>query len=368
MEDIPPIALRLLPGAEDILEITLVNQGQPSNVFVEASGSIKKAVRLKKASYFVVQEELVPILVKMPRGASRLSGEILVDSDESISRIPLTLVSDSDADEGEESSQDDDYQDRPDDEDLDEEYSEDEGSEDSEDEESFGRGRSYEDDEDDDSSPGTSEPRYRITRVSQPVLKPRSPPIPAPKPSYRVRRAGPTSYADVYYGDRSDGDSGSDLDLADSSHLEPEQHEPSPARSRRRGGPYQGSRAYGSSSYSQSPQDSSTYEQSSYDQPGDEQSSYDQPEYEQSSYEQSSYGQSGYEHPDDAVSEEDLSSDEESGGLGLPLVPLAMMVMLVTALVLTFLLGVIPEFPGALTSSILIVTLIIYGAATLLKA
>jgi hypothetical protein len=41
---------------------------------------------------------------------------------------------------------------------------------------------------------------------------------------------------------------------------------------------------------------------------------------------------------------------------------------LLYVLVLTFITYSIPEFPGALGSSILIVTLIIYGAATLLKA
>ena len=45
-----------------------------------------------------------------------------------------------------------------------------------------------------------------------------------------------------------------------------------------------------------------------------------------------------------------------------------MIVVLIASLVLTFYTKIIPEFVGALVSSILIVTLIIYGAATLLKA
>jgi hypothetical protein len=320
VEDIPPIVLRLLPGAEDILEITLVNQGQPSNVFVEASGSIKKAVRLKKTSYFVVQEELVPILVKMPKGASRLSGEILVDSDESISRIPLTLVSDADA----EAPEDGDVQD--------DEYAEDEDEGGSDDEGVYSPVSDEEDeDEEEDLEPPPSQ--YRYTRVSQPDFKLRAPPIPAPKSSYRVKRAGPTSYADAYYGDPDDGRNSSP-------YIEPASYESSPEDDRRRDGEFD-------------PEDSA-YESTSY---------------RQSTYGRTAYDSSAYERSDDPVPEEESSGqDGEAEGLGLPFVPLSMIVLLVAALVLTFYSGVIPEFPGALASSILIVTLIIYGAATLLKA
>ena len=49
-------------------------------------------------------------------------------------------------------------------------------------------------------------------------------------------------------------------------------------------------------------------------------------------------------------------------------VPVIIFLTLIAALVLTFFTGIIPEFPGALASSILMITLIIYGAAKLLKA
>jgi hypothetical protein len=57
------------------------------------------------------------------------------------------------------------------------------------------------------------------------------------------------------------------------------------------------------------------------------------------------------------------------GGMGsIKVVPVVLFLALVIVLVMTFITLNIPEFPGALASSILIVTLIIYGAATLLKA
>lgn len=50
------------------------------------------------------------------------------------------------------------------------------------------------------------------------------------------------------------------------------------------------------------------------------------------------------------------------------IIPGLILLLLMITLTLTFLTESLPEFPGALASSILIVTLIIYGAATLLKA
>ncbi|MGB7570971.1 MAG: hypothetical protein WBL87_04370, partial [Methanothrix sp.] len=49
-------------------------------------------------------------------------------------------------------------------------------------------------------------------------------------------------------------------------------------------------------------------------------------------------------------------------------VPVLLLLTLIASLVLTFITGIFPEFPGALASSVLMVTLIIYGASRLLKA
>ncbi|MDM7912309.1 MAG: hypothetical protein QUS09_04355, partial [Methanotrichaceae archaeon] len=97
-----------------------------------------------------------------------------------------------------------------------------------------------------------------------------------------------------------------------------------------------------------------------------------------SGYERScaqSYDQIPHISPDDESPEENpkaglrdriltMSLDRES----IQIVPAIILLSLIVALVLTFYTRSIPEYPGALASSILIVTLIIYGAATLLKA
>jgi hypothetical protein len=76
-----------------------------------------------------------------------------------------------------------------------------------------------------------------------------------------------------------------------------------------------------------------------------------------------------YVEPDEGPQAVYLDKLGGFGALGaLKVIPVALFLALVVVLVLTFITESIPEFPGALTSSILIVTLIIYGAATLLKA
>jgi hypothetical protein len=85
-------------------------------------------------------------------------------------------------------------------------------------------------------------------------------------------------------------------------------------------------------------------------------------------YPEASYG--GAEPPP-AVAEEEAQEEPSfdlEEGRTLRIVPLSMLASLIAVLVLTFYTASIPEFLGALASSILIVTLIIYGAAILLKA
>jgi hypothetical protein len=75
--------------------------------------------------------------------------------------------------------------------------------------------------------------------------------------------------------------------------------------------------------------------------------------------------------PDDGYLDQDGLDFEldKFGPFGLTqIIPMVIFLALLFVLILTFITYSIPEFPGALGSSILIVTLIIYGAATLLKA
>ena len=87
------------------------------------------------------------------------------------------------------------------------------------------------------------------------------------------------------------------------------------------------------------------------------------------SYERIPEDPDAYAERSDGSQSDYLDRLGDIGGMGsIKVVPAILFLALVIVLVMTFITMNIPEFPGALASSILIVTLIIYGAATLLKA
>lgn len=90
-----PIVLRLLPGEETIFNLKVVNHGEPTNVSLVASDPVIKAVRLRRPDHYVVLEETIPVMASMPLNLDRLDGEILLTSNEGQSRVPITLLRDS---------------------------------------------------------------------------------------------------------------------------------------------------------------------------------------------------------------------------------------------------------------------------------
>ena len=99
-----PIILRLLPGEETIFELKVVNHGEPSDLTLEASDPVFKAVRFRRPDNHVTKEVIIPIMARMPANKKRLDGEILLTSNAGESRVPISLLRDSeDADrDGEE--------------------------------------------------------------------------------------------------------------------------------------------------------------------------------------------------------------------------------------------------------------------------
>jgi hypothetical protein len=393
VEDIPQVVMRLLPGAEDILEVKLVNHGAPSNVFIEASGQVKRAVKLKKANYFVVDEELIPILVKMPRAPGRLDGEILVDSDESISRIPLSLVGESSsrakAEEEDEplshpshSIESESCEDCNEDEEGEEGELDEESQEDDNEDEDQGEGwgnapRIIEDDDDAEDVAQPEEASQRRSVRSKPrAIVPERFENDRKHSSYNIRsKAKPRSYAEAYGYGKADYsiDDSSDRSLKDSPHSrsaryvqrdvergfepelrpefqpefqpEPEPYEPSISQDDE---PYRDARRQPHrSDFGEGNRNLSQY-------PGEEEA----PRYEESTAENSEAYNEADDEYDQAVPDR----------MSPPVIPMIMLLLLICVLLLTFYSNLIPEFPGAMISSILIVTLIIYGAATLLKA
>ncbi|OPX75886.1 MAG: hypothetical protein A4E44_01083 [Methanosaeta sp. PtaB.Bin018] len=285
-----PIVLRLLPGEETIINLKVVNHGEPTNVSLVASDPVIKAVRLRRPDHYVVLEETIPIMARMPLDLDRLDGEILLTSNEGKSRVPITLLRDSedpgDDLEGPEVQMEEDLDDL-------------EAAEARDLEE-----RDVEDLDDDLEDDEANEPRRIVFSKDSDLQRYRS----ATRPN----------------------------DLEENTNVELSCGESS--QNSPRDGFVQGRRRF-----RERPAYSSVQEE----------------------------GRSAMNE-----SEDDSTDDPDSGGsfvnpgkLGaLKVIPMIIFSSLVIVLGLTFITESIPEFPGAMASSILIVTLIIYGAATLLKA
>lgn len=312
--EVSPIVLRLLPGEETVFNLKVVNHGEPSNISLETSDPLEKAVRLKKPDHYVVMEEDIPIKARMPERVKRLEGEILLTSSTGSSSVPISLVSESDNPGGDVDRDPVDME-RPVDEDMADDLGDKEGDVNGEDEED--EGKEYKDDEL-DSAVEEREEAERIRFSRQKDLQ-----------SYRAA-----------------------------------------LRSRRTAG-FGGSRG-----------DERSYDQG-HDQGHDQ--SYDQgydQSFDQSLDQRYDRGRDQVTHASQDISQEENEHAEENSKdelrdriltmrlnrESIQVVPAIILLSLIFALVLTFYTESIPEYPGALASSILIVTLIIYGAATLLKA
>ena len=300
-EEVKPIVLRLLPGEETIFELRVVNHGDPSNISVDASPPLIKAMRLKRSNHYVELEEIIPVLARMPDDVERVDGELFVTGESGTSRVPISLVREAEDldDEGTDEEE----------EAVSLEVKDDYGAYDDEDkEEGLEEGKPL--DQDVDSSGDEDYQNYRTPPSRRGVSG----------NGFATERR---EYRD--HGPRAD-------------------HE---------------ERRYWSDSGSRGGQD--------YSQPyvAEKETPYQTLGSDDSSGKELSYPRQ------DEVAEDDV---ETRGGLfGLDIVseqivPIIMFVMIIVVLALTFYTSTIPEFLGALTSSILIVTLIIYGAATLLKA
>ncbi len=294
--------LRLLPGEETIFELRVVNHGDPSNISVDTSPPLIKAMRLKRSNHYVEREEVIPVLARMPDNMERIDGVLVVTSESETSRIPISLLSEAEDFEEKGSDEDDEanFVEIKDDYDA---YGGEDKEEDLE-EEKLPDPDAVSYDDGDYQSHGS---HYR-REVAGDGITPE-----------RRKHQGYAHYAD-HDKDQSWSDPGS-MSSQDPYVVEKE-----------------------TSYYSRDINDSSGQE--------------------------TSYQEAPFQSSDDIAEDE----AETRGGLfGLDIaaekiVPIIMLVLIVVVLALTFYTSTIPEFLGALTSSILIVTLIIYGAATLLKA
>jgi hypothetical protein len=398
-----PIVLRLLPGEETIFNLKVVNHGEPSNVSLQASSPVLKAVRLKKPDHYVVMEEIIPILARMPDNRKRLDGEILLSGRSGVSRVPITLLRDSEdpgddledpGPQGDEELKDDEEEDedadlaaRRDGGDRDDAY-----DEDGEEEASLGI-RRVKRSEDEDEDEGENEEKEDEEKEPRRIAFSRDKDLQRYRSATRQQRAGGIESHGEKRGKKPAG-SRVDIDRGYAESVENRYYDNGEGRNDGDNDDIDNNRV--------EPRFKARIDDRFVD-PGNRQEVWKEEkgtEDRKDEWKRSTTGYEdryqGFQQDPDSESREISASDREErapeepevyveqgegpeavypdklGGLGalgaLKVIPAALFLALVIVLVLTFITESIPEFPGALASSILIVTLIIYGAATLLKA
>jgi len=369
-----PIVLRLLPGEETIFNLKVVNHGDPSNLTLQVSDPVFKAVRPRKPDHYVVVEESIPIIARMPSNRDRLDGEIMLKGSAGVSRVPITLLRDSE-DPGDDledpgPQMDEDLRDDIHGESLD--HRDEDPDDDREDGEA-------DEDPDEDLDDFDRTIRRRIRDYDEDEQEPRRIVFSKERDLQRYRSARQTR------NEGSNGSRGSLENVADDADSvyersgEPGSSKDAAAR--------QTLRAPGNGYVDDGVPSASGLRTPGDAVPGVDRtpvSSLSATQPYQDTYRNTMQGQGveagGHEPdlpeddpaPDTGELEEDYSNRKGLiGNLGwgsVQVIPAAIFLGLILVLVMTFITESIPEFPGALGSSILIVTLIIYGAATLLKA
>lgn len=89
-----PISLRLPPGGGDEIRLRVVNLGEPTNLVVKTDQSVIRYVKPEKVNHYIVLEETIPISVRMPEAAEMVTGELLLITDTTTKKIPVTLEAD----------------------------------------------------------------------------------------------------------------------------------------------------------------------------------------------------------------------------------------------------------------------------------
>jgi len=374
-----PIVLRLLPGEETIFNLKILNHGEPSNISLLASSPVFKAVRLKKPDHYVVLEEVIPVLARMPANKKRLDGEILLSSSGGERRVPITLLRDSedpgddleDPDlQGDEELKDDDVDEVDEDADGEnEDDNEDDNEDENEEKEKKPRRIAFSRDKDLQTYRSATRRKRADGIESRGERRVPKPAAERPDKYGEDDESAENGYYDGNVQARIDDrfvdpcnrqDYGPRFVPRQAPLGEPEEWK----EERKEDWTQERMRATGYED---------RYQRFSPETDGESRviplSATERGEGSERAEERVPEEPEVYVERDDGPEDIYLDRLGNLGALGaLKAIPVALFLALVIVLVLTFITLSIPEFPGALASSILIVTLIIYGAATLLKA
>jgi hypothetical protein len=352
-----PIVLRLLPGEETIFNLKVVNHGDPTNISLEASDPVFKAVRLKKPDHYVVMEETIPIMARMPDHGNRLDGEIVLTGSKGESRVPIYLLRDSEDPgidledpgvRGDEDLKDDSDPDDYDDEDSDlkdQDFGQDEDAEKVSTKEVYWKEEDAEDADNSDEIEEVQELEPEEKKEVRRIVFSLDRDLESYKSASRPHDIkGPfEEHSEKRVEERMDGRIIDRKARNNEDRIEDQIEDKIVNRAEGQRPPQ---------SYQ------ANYQDFRHD-----------PGYEAREFPNSSETDLGVADEEDSYEDSRNGITDNFGGIGaMKIIPALIFLVLVLVLVLTFVTESLPEFPGALASSILIVTLIIYGAATLLKA
>jgi hypothetical protein len=389
-----PIILRLLPGEETIFELKVVNHGEPSDITLEASDPVFKAVRFRRPDNHVTKEVIIPIMARMPANKKRLDGEILLTSNAGESRVPISLLRDSeDADrDGEEDQRVDAYD--VEDDDSDAYYNADDDADDKPVRKSERYGDDAEDDEDaEEGDDFDAVEKVRYLDAEEAGKEPRRIVFSRDRDLERYRSASrqkaeddPDEVAESVrsqrrtkiiiargigrdmedgIGERTDEDIEDNIGNRPDSHITPRFNSRIDDRFVEDGQRFPQDLPVDYQDFpSESDSEGSGGKNGREESGGRKERDVREIPYPSESDQGAAVADEGYLDQDS----HDYEPDKFSIFGLVQIIPIAIFLALLIVLVLTFITFTIPEFPGAVASSILIVTLIIYGAATLLKA
>ncbi len=72
------ITIPLDPGNECSIELPIINYGSPTHVYLSVSDELRKNVRFLYDNVYVANQELAPVVIKLPADLTTLQGEIKV--------------------------------------------------------------------------------------------------------------------------------------------------------------------------------------------------------------------------------------------------------------------------------------------------
>ncbi len=89
---VKPLVVRLPYDKETTFNLRVVNKCNPSYLSLQVNGPISESVHLPKVDHYVNVEETIPLILRMPVNKKQLDGELFLASDFGTVIVPVSLL------------------------------------------------------------------------------------------------------------------------------------------------------------------------------------------------------------------------------------------------------------------------------------